>query len=357
MSAAGRALVDTPGGVVRYVRMESWRDGVLLADGIPLISGREESDRTARIPERVTLRIPRRYQGIDWSPTTDDDHPLATNGQRLRISLGVGVAHGKVEWIQRGEFLIQESAAQGNEVAVDAVGLLALVDEARLVAPYQPSGTLKSTLRGLVEPGLTVLFSANLTDRAVPSGINYDEDRLGAVGELLAAWPAEAAVTNEGYLYVQPPVTGGTTDFEITSSRLVQLTGSASREGSFNCAVARGTASDGAQVQGVAYVTGGPLRYPGPFSPFPVPEYLASPLLTTVAQAQAAAITRRNRIVRENARPWVVEALPLIYAQPGDVALLYDEDSAEIGQCTVEAMSLPYTAGDGAARFTLVEAA
>lgn len=354
VSTLAQTIMNDPYGSVRYVRVESWRAGVLLADDVPITAGREDVDRTARIPERVSLTVPREYDGTDWSPTSDD-HPLAAKGQRLRVMLGIGLQGMDVEWIQRGEFLINETTRERDAVRVEAVGLLALVDEARLVAPYQPTGTLKSTLRGLIEPALTVVFDVGLVDRAVPSGINYDEDRLGAVQELLDAWPAEARVTETGYLYVEPPVTSPEADIAISSSNRISESGISTRDGAHNCVVARGTTSDGGQVQGTAYVTTGAQRYPGPFSPLPVPEYFASPLLTTVAQCQAAARTRRDKMVRETGEPLVAEVLPLMYVQAGDVALLTDDDDQFEGYATVEQLSLPYTAGDGTMKLTMVK--
>jgi hypothetical protein len=356
MSDTAVALQALPHGTKRHVRVQSWLDGELLAEDIPVFSGREDVDRTARVPERVSLGVPRLYEGETWSPLADPLHPLAAYGQRLRVFLGIELDAGRIEWIQRGEFLVQGTQLDGDEVRVEAVGLLALVDEARLVSPYQPSGTLKSTLRGLVEPAVTVVYDSTLVDRSVPSGVNYDEDRLGAVLELLDAWPARARVTNEGYLLVEAETTPDGSDFAVSDGgSVIRTSGQANRDEAYNVVVARGTQSDGTQVQGVAYVETGPLRYPGPFSPMPKPRYFASPLLTTVAQCKAAAITVRDRMIRENTTPQVVETTPLMYAEQGDVVLAtgLDGDNA---RHWLEALSLPYTPSDGSMRMTLTEA-
>jgi hypothetical protein len=337
MSTVARVMQESPHGTVRYCRVESWLGAELLSDDVPIASGREECDRTSRIPERVTLRVPRQYRGQSWIPDAATDHPLAANGQRLRVLLGIGKEGNEIEWIQRGEFLINSSEPQGDSVNVEAVGLMALIDEARFVAPLQPSGTLKKLLRALIEPAVTVVFHPDLTDRSVPSGINYDEDRLGAVLELLDAWPA-----------VPPTVSS------VSSYNLIESTRATSREGAFNCVVARGTAADGAPIQGVAYVTSGPLTYLGKFNPLPVPRYFASPLLTTLAACRASALTIRNRVLREQQKPYVVKTLPLMFVQIGDRVILTDEDDRSTGAASVEALSLPYTPGDGAMSMTLV---
>ncbi|MGC4769197.1 DUF5047 domain-containing protein [Micromonospora sp. DT44] len=330
------------------LRVESWLGGQLLADDIPVDSAREESDRSLRVAERVTLTVPRRDRGMSWSPTTDD-HPLAARGQRLRVQLGIGVGNGDTEWLQRGWFVIEESEADGDDVSVTAVGLMSLVDEARLVSPYQPTGTLLSTLRGLVEPALTVVVDPGLTDRAVPTGVNYDEDRLDAVLELLDAWGAEAWVTEDGYLYVADATPSTVPALSLTSlagGTIIEATGSSSRKDAWNVVVARGTAADGSQVQGVAYDFTGPAAVGGPFNPLPVPYFYSSPLVTTVAQATKAAQTVLARKKRSTSKEFSVDMVPHPGMQAGDtISVTTDEYTGLL--CSVEALTLPYTAGDG----------
>ncbi|MER5703473.1 DUF5047 domain-containing protein [Micromonospora sp. NPDC002296] len=337
-----------------YLRVESWLGDELLADDVPVETGAEEVDRSLRVPERVTLTVPQLDRGVSWSPTTAD-HPLAANGQRLRVQLGVGLGVGRVEWIQRGWFVIQSSDADGDSVSVQAGGLLSLVDEARLVSPYQPTGTLLSTLRGLVEPALTVVADPALVDRAVPSGINYDEDRLSAVGELLDAWAADASVTADGYLHVAPMATSTTPVLALTDRRggtVIKATGSSTREGAVNAVVARGTAADGTQVQGVAYDYTGPKALDGPFNPLPVPYFYSSPLLTTVAQASSAAQTVLARLKRGTGREFDVEMVPHPGLQDGDTVTVTTDDYVALA-CTVEGLRLPYTPASGPQRLTV----
>jgi hypothetical protein len=346
VSAASRNMQADSASFRWHIRVESWYNGVLLHDDVPLTDATETSDRTSTVPERLSMTVPREVDGFNWSPETDELHPLAPYGQRLRVILGVEVARATVEWVQRGEYLITRATPQGDEVRVEALGLLALVEEARLVSPYQPSGTLKSTLRGLIEPALTVVFDAALTDRAVPAGVNYDEDRLGAVRELLAAWPAEARMTGDGYLAVFPSVVPTEAQSVlILLDDYIDYQGDVTRDGVFNAVVARGTASDGAQVQGVAYNYDGPHRIGGPFNALPVPEYLASPLLTTVAQCRAAAQTRLARIKREQRRPIKVTSPPVTFLQIADVVRAAKTSADVLMLCTVEAITLPLVPG------------
>jgi hypothetical protein len=354
MSEVAKTIQGSGHGTVRYVRIESWLGGELLADDIPFASGREECDRSARVPERISLRIPREESGRSWVPDGTPGHPLAANGQRLRVLLGVGIEGTDVEWIQRGEFLIQESEPQGEFVAVIAVGLLALVDEARFIGSFQPNGTMSRSLRYLLEPALPVILHPNIVDRNIPGGINYDEDRLGAALELLAAWPANGIVTESGYFYVTPADLALTTAAAIGNVNLIERTRRTTRDDAANCVVAKGTAPDGAPIQAVSYVQTGPLAYLGDFSPFPVPRYFSSPLLISVAACRAAANAIRDRIVREQGQPYQIRCLPMTWLQVGDRVVLVDSEDVSMGYATIEALSLPYTPGDDQMSLTVV---
>jgi hypothetical protein len=323
-----------------YFSVESWRDGVLLAAEVPAATGSEEVDRTARVPERVTFTVPRLDRGMSWAPE-GNDHPLAANGQELRVKLGVGLASGEVEWFQRGRFLVQDATPSGDVVNVSAVGMLAWINEARLVSPYQPTGTLATTLRGLMEPALTVAIDTAMVDRSVPAGAAYDEDRLGAVLELLDSWPAEGVVDPGGVFQVTPATQSLTPVLILTEGvggTIITADGASTREGAYNAVVARGTAADGGQVQGVAYdnTATGPKRYPGPFNPLPVPKFFASPLLTTVDQAALAAATILARIQRQTGRRYVVSMVPHPALQGGDVVSINGVPAS------VESLTLPY---------------
>jgi hypothetical protein len=350
VSDAAAELIETR-SYRTLLSVQSWLGGELLADDVPVSSASEETDRTLSVPERVTFTVPRRYRGESWSPVADDS-PVAANGQQLRVQLGVGLAGPQVEYWQRGWFVIQDSEVSGDSVSVSAVGLLTLIDEAKLVSPYQPSGTLVSTLRGLIEPALTVVVDDALDDRAVPSGVNYDEDRLGAVYELLDAWPADVRTTEEGYLHVTAPAAAGSSVRSLTNGAggtIIRATGRSTREQGFNAVVARGTDAAGTQIQGVAYASSdGPKGYGSAFNPLPVPYFFSSPLLTTVAQCQAAAATILARLQRESAaQTFEVECVPDGRLVAGDVVTVTTDDVADL-ECSIESLRLPYRADGGA---------
>jgi hypothetical protein len=338
------------------VSVSSWRDGTLLAADVPVVAAAEEGDRSLRVPERVTFTVPREMGGVSWAPHGDVEHPLASNGQRLSVKLGVGTTAGQLEYVQRGWFLIDSADVSGDSVEVVAVGLLHLVDEARLVTPYQPSGTLSTTLRGLIEPGLSVDLTDAPTDRAVPAGVNYDEDRLGAVLELADAWAAELVVTEGGYVAVEPSATPSAAVATLSDSGsaavVIRQTGSSSRDGGFNVVVARGTAADGGQVQAVAYDTSSPRAYGSAWSPYAVPYFFSSPLLTSLSDCSAAAKTVLRRLLRGAGAEYTIEMVPNPLLQCGDPVTLATARFS--GLATIEKLTLPYRISSGDHRQSLV---
>lgn len=332
------------------VRAESWRDGELLAADIPISDGSEDRDRSLAVPERVTLTVPRRDRGFDWDPGADPDHPLAAYGQQLRISYGVDIG-GDFEWIDRGWFLITESGATDDTtVSVTLQGLLTLVDEAKLSAPFQPSGTLVSTVRSLVEPALTVSIDGTLTDRAVPVGMQWDSDRLAGLAEVLDAWAADAYVTEDGTLFVEPVTDDGSPVLSLTDGlggTVMRWQGSSSRDGAFNCVVAQGEDAFGNQIQGVAYDTDSksPFMYGGPFNPLPVPYTFSSPLMTTVDQCRKGAAAKLLQLRRTASRRLGVTMVPHPGLMTGDIVLATGAGLTNT-PCVIESMSLPYSPGE-----------
>lgn len=351
------------GSFTYYVRCESWLGDELLDDDVPIVTGSEESDRSLRVPERVTLTVPRSVGDVDYAPTSDT-HPLAAAGQVLKISLGVGTSGTNVEYFQRGEFLITGSTMDNDTVQVTCAGLLTLVDEANFVSPFQPTGNISDTARALVEPAVTLDLDLAPTDRAVPvSAVNWDSDRLGAFYELLDAWAAVLLMNEQGYAQILADTTP--TDADVVrdftarpdddNPTVITATGSSTRDGGFNVVVATGYGSDGTEVRGLAYVTDGPWAYgAGVANPLPVPFGYSSPLLTTSGQCAAAAQTVLARKQRDAIkRRWTVQCSPDPTLQLADPVRLWADDIDGV-LCTVEQLNLPYTPDQMS--FTAVEA-
>ncbi len=333
----------------RYVRMESWYDDRLLHDDIPVISGGEEVNRNAMVPERITFSVPRTDRGYDFTPVAIDD-PLAANGQRLRVLLGVQIGVDEIEWLQRGWFVITESDPRGDVIEVTAAGLLFKIQEARLVNPFQPSGTMQSCIRRLVEPALTVNFDAAPADRSVPANANYDQDRLQALNITLSAWGAAADVDADGVLVVDQGDDMSTVQLAMkstTGGTITRKSGVSTREGVYNAVVAQGVNATGGVVRGVAYDYTGPKGVGGPFNELAVPFYFESPLITTTSEASKAANTRLKTLRRNSSTMFTVECVPHPAIQAGDLLTIDGQ------RVIVEGLNLPYTAEGGAMTLTV----
>ncbi len=340
------------GNQYRFLRVESWYDDQLLDDDIPVQSGTEDVDRASSVPERITLTVPRIAkrsfdgQRFDYTPG-DLLSPLAANGQMIRVVVGIGVGFGRIEWLTRGWYVITESEADGDEVQVEAAGLLYKVQEADLINPLQPTGTFKDTVRKLIEPAITVEFDGALVDRAVPASVQFDNDRLRSLEEVLTAWPADADMTPEGFLYVSPvadPASVSVALSTATSGTVLKKVGKSTRDGVYNAVVAQGTTADGGLVRGVAYGQGGPKRSGGPFNELPVPLFFDSPLITTQAQASAAAASRLGRLRRTTSQEFELRMVP------HPALLTGDRVTVDGTPYISEALNLPLTAGGGEMR-------
>ncbi|MER6534677.1 DUF5047 domain-containing protein [Streptomyces sp900105755] len=347
------ALAVVQGSYTMAMRAESWLGGQLLTDDIPIADGSESRDRSLAVPEQITLTIPRRDQGFDWDPGTDPAHPLAAYGQQLRIDYGVDVGGGQFEWINRGWFLITDSSTDGETVTVTCAGLLTLIEEATLVSPFQPSSTdtLGSVIQALIEPALTVSFDGTLVDRAVPLGLQWDSDRLGAVTEVLNAWGTAGRVTEDGYVLVEPVSDSGAAVLAISddpdTGTVVRWQGSTTRDGAYNCVVAQGEDANGNQLQGVAYDSSGvsPYQYGGNFNPLPVPYSYQSSLLTTVAQCRTAAAAQLQLLRRQAFRKLAVTMVPHPGLVTGDIITVTGAALTN-ARCAIEQLSLPYSPGE-----------
>jgi hypothetical protein len=361
VSDTARALIDS-GRYVYHVRASSWLNGVLLADNVPIASGGEDGDRSLNVMERVTLTVPRRAHGVDWTPV-DEYSPLAARDQTLKIQLGIGQGVNEPEWFQRGEFLITETIPDGDTLSVTCASLLTLTDEAKFSTPFQPASTatLGSTLRKLVEPDVLVDLSAAPQDRPISlTWINWDTDRLAAMWALLDAWPADAIMTEQGVLKVfgtTPPSTPVRTFTDEAGGTVVTAAPTSRRSDPTTLLIVTGYASNGSEIRRAQLV-----RPPTPPSrPQTAREILleeirrrtgvkAKPvkvdtsLITEAAVAAAVARYMASRVARRwHVKRLLIECPPDPTLQLADCVGVWADGVWTVG--TVEAIDLPYTPG------------
>lgn len=341
-------------GTFRYTcRVSSWYGDQLLEQDVPVAGGTITDDVTAAVPDVLSLRVPRTDRGVTWAPGSAVDHPLAAWGQQLQVALFVETPNG-FEGIGRGWFRTTDTNIDGDSVNVSASGLLDIIAEAGLISPVSAAGNYTTMIRRLIEPGLTVDFTLAPTDRAVASGTVFTDDRLGAVQELLDAWPADAYVDENGVLVVIPPGDTAVSSLALSDGiggTTMKWGGDISREGAASAVVARGYTAAGADVQATTYDTfpDSPTRYGGPFSPLPVPFIYFSPLLTTVSQCLSASNTVMMRRRRQASRTITTTAVPYLALQTRDGVTVTSEDlgiDAVFG--IVDKLTMPLTPSDGA---------
>lgn len=124
----------------------------------------------------------------------------------------------------------------------------------------------------LVEDYMAVTVDAGVTDRAVPSGLTYDEGRMSAVTSLLDTLDAAWRMSGERVLQVVPAkgVASGWTIQGGDDGALISLARSLSDDGVYNGVISTGQTSDGAPLVGRAYVTAGPLAWGGDYGRVPL---------------------------------------------------------------------------------------
>lgn len=313
------------------LRVDSWRGGALLAADLQVESATWEVDGTNNVPERVTLTVPATPEYLP----TGMQSPLSDKGQRLRISRGVVLPDtGETEYLTLGWVRIQSYEVAGGSVTVEAVGLAAILDDARLLDPVQTSGSYAGTAQTLVG-GLLPMVS-NVTDRS-SSSKSWQDNRLDALYELADTWPAVCAVDANGTL-VFSPAANDATDPVVANfiggqgGTLVSVNRSSERDGVYNAVKAMGEQSgDVPPVSAVVFDLdpNSPTNWNGPYGQ--VPMFYASPLLSTYDSCVAAATTRLGN-VKSNALGFVVQAAIDPRLQARDVIRVTSPEVAGVGR-------------------------
>lgn len=358
VSDVARSLIDS-GRFVYHVSASSWLGDQLLAESVPIVAGSEEGDRSLNVPDRITLTVPRRASGVDWTPTSDDS-PLAAKDQTLKINLGIGQGVDGVEWFQRGEFLITETRLTSQqELSVTCAGLLTLVAEAKFPTPYQPTGTLGGTLRKLCEPAVLIDLTDAPSDRSIAlTSIAWDTDRLSAVGMVLDAWPAEAMMTEQGVMRVYsatPPTVALKTYSDEQGGTVVSAAAGSVRGDPVDTLIVTGYTPAAEELRAISYdydfrfrsrpATGIDLpRLTREAAKIRRARQVRTGLAATVAQASEMSKFMLSREMRRYAwKRLTVQTTPDPTVQLGDCVAVWAEGVYMLG--TVETIQLPYRPG------------
>lgn len=289
MRDASPAMAEALSGnhVVSF-RVDSWYAGDLLLADVPVMDATLATSSEDTVPGRLTLTVPGTLQ-----PRKPTD-PLAQYGQRLKVWRGVTLADGTVELLDLGWFRVQSWAVDSKSVKVEALGLMAVLADYKLLTPTSTASTYSATLARLVDGMLPIVRDPAVADRAIPAK-TWDTDRLAACYELADTWPARLRVDDTGTLRVlpdKPPGSVVATYADGQNGVLVSAGLEGTRDLVYNAVVATGETTDDNRVpvSAVATQASGPTAWGGPFGR--VPLFYSSPLLTTTGQASAAAQTR-----------------------------------------------------------------
>lgn len=351
-----KEAVDS-GSFQYLVSVDVYFNGRLIYNNVPISEGFEEVNSYNDVPGRAEFRVPRiDKSGFDWSPKSTK-HPLANNGQRILVTLGVGMQGSAPDWFRRSWWRIVETTTEGDEVVVVCGDLTWVVAEADFAGPFQPSGTFASTVRELVQPEVNVVIDDDLTDRGIPSGLEFGTSRIQALQDTLDAWPAEAFMGQNNYLTIRPLLESRESLLTLThgvGGTIIQSSGESSSEDAWNCVVVRGKDSDGTLIQAVAENTDSkhPKAFGGPFSRLPIPVVFENDLVDTYQRARSSAAAILSRMKKRNAMNFGITMVPNPTLQIGDVLTIttndVDNQLVEITQ-----LRLPYTHDGGAMTLTV----
>lgn len=335
-------------------RMSAWLGGRMLAESVPVTSGKLTADASQQVPERLTFTVPR-WDGRDWHPGADPAAPLARYGQYVVVSIAVtSPMSGGEHETQLGRFKIQswryESAT--GAIKVEAVGMLQTAADDRLATTMSPTGTLASEARRLLPAGMSAAISPALADRPCPRSMQWDEDRLAALYEIADAWPAQMRTDQWGQIVFSPPLPPVPSPLlSLTDGEGGTVVGTAredTRDKAYNRVVVRSSATDSVNkdaIQAVVDQVTGPMSVTGDYGI--VTKFWSSPLVTTESQARASGVTMLANSLRPSTTIPVTLA-PDPRLELDDPVEIICDGSRDWGYVT--GYDLPLTVADGAMR-------
>ena len=310
---------------------------------VPITSdGQFSFDMTGQVQASGSLFVA--SDGESLVPKAMDD-PLAPFGQELQIDYVV--AQGGQSWrIPMGVYRIGEVPSwdetyrrypsmrvkSGWSVEVDFVDRFDRISAAQFLGPTAPSAGSVLAEASLLAAGagVTTSWPAGLVDASIPSSITYQDDRLDAISQLLAAINCDPGMTRQGALTAIPRdrwIGATSDDADVRMDGVVSFTGGMS--GAVYNAVVYSNDQSGL-TPAVAMITddSNPLSV----NRLGLRVYTeSSSLMDTAAKLQKAAQTTLVRVSQRGAQTIKVEGLPRPDADLGDLVWARDELSGREG--------------------------
>lgn len=269
---------DIATGGLLAVEVTSWLDGELLGV-VPVVAGSWKITDTAgvTVPGSVEFSVP---ATDEWRPLTAG-HPLASFGQRYRVRVGYG--DQLTAW---GWYRATRPSQEGAVVQCGGVGPLRDVERARFTRPYQTASgqTWRAVLTDLLRGILPVTFDDTAPADAAQPVTTWEEDRLGAVWEIVEARSARLSVDDTGTAVVSAAwddTTPGDPVAQIVDGAggtLVELSPDGDSDEDPPNGYVCSTVPDGdvEPITEVWTMPDGPMRWGGPYGFNP--QFFASPL-------------------------------------------------------------------------------
>jgi hypothetical protein len=336
----------------RATVLTTYQDGVSPTGTTILIEGGDVVlDATAQVRGTLSLLT----DGNGWDPRPGRSL-LLPYGNEIYIERGIDVG-GSLEWVGQGFYRIssvaQASAPDGQLTVTGSDRSQGIIDAA-LPVPVQFAATASvadvfSTLVLQVYPDATIDFDYTASADLLGSAQVTTEDRYQFLADLATSRGKVMYWDYQGHLVVKDRPDPGVTVWDVSAGEdgvLIDAARTLTRDNVFNAVVVTADGADtSAAPLAVAYDNNpeSPTYYYGTFGK--IPEFWSSPLVTTAAQAQAAAALILARAITlplqadfssvPNPALEPLDAVSLTY--PGPVA----PDSLVIGQITI-----PLTAAD-----------
>ncbi len=262
----------------RVIEASTWYDGdlTLRPDQIEIIGGTWTQEWKDGIT-RSHIKLAVADETGELTPT-HDSHPLAPLGQQIRITVTVKAGDFE-ESLPVGQFRINDAksttgwaryrnswVSSGGKIDLPGVDCIQdLAESEYAVAPQpEPGGTARSEIRRQVEGFCPV--HATCTDRAVPSSVIFETNRLNNIVALADSVGAWIAPDRHGTLRIfDPPGQVAVATVTAEAGAKIDVIPTVSRLGIVNAVATEGQQTDpDAIVRGFAMIDTGPRRATGP---------------------------------------------------------------------------------------------
>lgn len=251
-----------------------WYDGSLIEQDLNVGAWSISWDRSRQVICQTQATI--LDEDGSLTPWSIED-ALGTGGSILQTKIVGGGTSANVAWQRIAEAEPEETwrilggttvwIPGGASIPINAEDITEDVIAYRFMAPEQPKAgnTCIQEIQRLLAGLMDVRVDSDVADKSVPTSIVYKEERMDAVEDLVVALGAEWRTTGDGQFHVHNPSTtsvwttrGGMEGELISVKRKMTLASQ------YNGFVARNTAADGRELQGIAREETGAARWGGP---------------------------------------------------------------------------------------------